>query len=410
MQSCPPYRAAPCPGGDRGRRRTLLGLGALATVLLIAAFAAGCRRPTDVPSPQGPEAPPWFEDVTEASGLRFVHKTGPDRDRYFMPYIAGAGAALFDFDNDGRLDVYVVQSGGPESAACNQLFHQRPDGTFEDVSAGSGLDVNGFGMGVAVGDVNNDGLPDLVLTEYGRIRLFLNQGGGKFRDATAEAGLENPYWGTSVCFVDYDRDGWLDLVVVNYLDYDDHKPCFQPTGAHDFCGPHAFRGTVARLFRNVSRGKPAVRFEDVTVKSGLGQRPGPGLGVVAMDFNGDHWPDLLIANDGEANHLWINQQDGTFKEEALARGIAYNVLGQAQANMGIAVGDVDGDGLTDVLITHLPEEMPVLWKQGPGGYFKDHTAAVGLGSAKWRGTGFGTALADFNHDGWPCWTSWETVR
>jgi hypothetical protein len=259
------------------------------------------------------------------------------------------------------------------------------------------LDVAGYGMGVAIGDVNNDGLPDVLLTEYGRIRLFLNQGGGKFRNVTQEAGLENPHWGSSAAFVDYDRDGWLDLVVVNYVVYDPSKPCGGVVGRLDYCGPHAFAGTVARLFRNC--GGPAIRFEDVTLKAGLGRAAGAGLGVVCADFNGDHWPDILVANDGAANHLWINQRDGTFKEEATLRGLAYEALGRPQANMGIALGDVDGDGLLDVFITHLPEELPVLWKQGPVGQFQDRTGAAGLTALRWRATGFGTVFGDFDHDG-----------
>jgi hypothetical protein len=318
-----------------------------------------------------------------------------------MPQSVGSGAALFDLDNDGRLDIYLIQNGGPESKSTNRLFRQLPDGRFQDVSAGSGLDVAGYGMGVAVGDVNNDGWPDVLVTEYGRVRLFINNGNGTFTDVTKEAGLDNPHWGTSACFLDYDRDGWLDLVVANYVVYSPTRPCSDQAGRPDFCGPAPFPGTIARLFRNRGRifGSKAVRFEDVTLKSGIGRLAGPGLGVVCADFNGDHWPDIFIANDGKPNHLWINQHDGTFKEEALLRGLAYNGLGQAQANMGIAVGDVDGDGLFDVFVPHLPEEMHVLWKQGPAGQFHDQTAAAGLATPGWRSTGFGTVFGDFDLDG-----------
>ena len=364
--------------------------------LLAACLVCGCSRTPTPSAREVPSGPAWFEDITERSGLRFTHDAGRSPETYFFPKVIGSGAAFFDFDNDGRLDVYLVQNGGPESTSTNRLFHQLPDGTFEDVSAGSGLDVAGYGMGVAVGDVNNDGLPDVLLTEYGRVRLFLNQGGGKFRDVTAQAGLDNPHWGTSAAFFDYDRDGWLDLVIVNYVDYDPTKPCGSVVGRLDFCGPHAFRGTVARLFRNLGA---SGRFEDVTVKSGLGQASGAALGVVCADFDGDGWPDILVANDGAANHLWINQRNGTFKEEALLRGLAYDGVGAAQANMGIALGDVDGDGLPDVFITHLPSELPVLWKQGPAGFFQDRTGAAGLTAARYRGTGFGTAFGDFDNDG-----------
>jgi hypothetical protein len=258
-------------------------------------------------------------------------------------------------------------------------------------------------MGVAVGDVNNDGWPDVFITEYGRVRLFLNNKNGTFTDVTTEAGLDNPHWGTSAAFVDYDRDGWLDLVVVNYVRYDPDKACSGPAGRHDFCGPSAFDGTVSRLYRNLGRrpGAPvnAVHFEDATTRSGLGTAPGPGLGVVCADFNGDGWPDVLIANDGKPNHLWINQKNGTFKEQAALYGIAYNAAGQSQGNMGIALGDLDGDGLFDVYITHLPDELNVCWKQWPAGMFQDRTTQMGLANPCRRATGFGTVFGDFDQDG-----------
>ena len=363
---------------------------------LVGCTVWGCARTTVVPSDrEEPSGPAWFEDITKASGLDFTHDTGPSPEKYFFPKLMGSGAAFFDYDNDGRLDVYLVQNGGPGSTSTNRLFRQLPDGTFEDVSAGSGLDVTGHGMGLAIGDVNNDGLPDVLLTEYGRVRLFLNQGGGKFRDVTAESGLDNPNWGTSAAFFDFDRDGWLDLVIVNYVNYDPTKPCGGVVGRNDFCGPQAFTGTVTRLFRNLGAG----RFQDVTIKSGLGRAAGAGLGVVCVDLTGDGWPDILVANDAAANHLWVNQKDGTFAEEAVLRGLAYDGLGVPQANMGIALGDVDGDGLPDVYMTHLPEELPVLWKQGPTGYFQDKTGAARLTRSRWRGTGFGTCFGDFDHDG-----------
>jgi hypothetical protein len=361
----------------------------------------GCPSPRPTPTAEEPAGPLWFEDVTERSGLHFVHDAGPVGD-FFMPQIMGSGAALFDFDGDGRLDVYLVQNGGPNSRATNRLFRQGPDGRFTDVSKGSGLDVAGYGMGVAIGDVNNDGRPDVLLTGYGGSRLFLNNGNGTFTDVTKEAGIDNGLWGTSACFFDYDRDGWLDLVIVNYVDYSPGRPCGTNDGKPDYCHPNSFPGTVTKLYRNRGRqpGNPAaVRFEDVTLKSGLGKVPGPGLGVVCADFNGDGWPDVFVANDSQPNRLWINQRDGTFVEEAVLRGVAFNVLGRAQANMGIALGDVDGDGLADLFVTHLTEETNVLWQQKPRGLFRDQTASARLASPNWRGTGFGAVLADFDHDG-----------
>jgi hypothetical protein len=371
----------------------------LAGALTLGGLVWALRQPAPDDDPAPPEEPPWFADVTDAVGLDFLHEAGPT-GTYFMPQQVGSGAAIFDFDNDGRPDIYLLQNGGPKSAATNRLYRQLPDGKFKDVSKGSGLDINGYNMGVAVGDVNNDGRPDVLVTQYNGVKLFLNQGDGTFRDVTAEAGLSNPSWGTSAAFFDYDRDGWLDLVIVCYIDYDPTWPCTGPTGKPDYCAPKTFKGRVSRLFRNLGpAAKGGVRFEDVTVKSGLGRLPGPGLGVFCADFDGDGWPDIFVTNDGAANHLWVNQKDGTFKEEATRRGLAYDVSGNPQANMGIAYGDVDGDGLCDVFVTHLAEETHTLWLQGPRGLYADRTNASGLLRARWRGTAFGTVLGDFTNAG-----------
>jgi hypothetical protein len=374
----------------------------LALVAAVAALLGGCRRPAATAPDEDPPGSAWFADVTGEAGLDFVHDAGPVGNGYFMPQALGSGAAVFDFNNDGLLDIYLLQNGGPKGAA-NRLFQQLPGGTFKDASAGSGLDIAGYNMGVAVGDVNNDGFPDVLVTQYGGVHLFLNNGNGTFTDVTDEAGLSNPSWGASAAFVDYDRDGWLDLVVVNYVDYDPTWPCTTTSGKPDYCAPRTFPGRVTRLFHNLGRAAAGtghgVRFADVTEASGLGRLAGPGLGVVCADFDGDGWPDLFVSNDGQPNYLWINQKDGTFKEEAVRRGVAYNAMGQAAAGMGVALGDVDGDGLFDLFVTHLTEETNTLWKQGPRGLFHDRTAAAGLGAARSRGTGFGTVLGDFDQDG-----------
>ena len=381
------------------RLRGVFQLWSFVLIFLIACAGPGCRPSKTENKAAGPV---WFEEVTAQSGLNFTHDAGT-LGRFFMPETVGSGAALFDYDNDGRLDIYLIQNGGPKSASVNRLFHQGADGKFSDVSAGSGLDVAGYGMGVAIGDINNDGQPDVLVTEYGGVRLFLNQGGGHFIDITKQAGVDNPQWATSAAFFDYDRDGWLDLVVVNYIDYLASEKCFDRAGQPEYCGPNSRPGTVSRLFHNLGRAASAnadaVRFEDVTVQSGLGDLPGPGLGVVCADFDGDRWPDILVANDAKPNCLWINQHDGTFRNEAGRRGIAYNAMGGADANMGIAAGDVDGDGLLDIFITHLTEENNALWKQGPRGLFQESTAVAGLANTAWRGTGFGTVFADFDQDG-----------
>jgi len=362
-------------------------------------LAVACPR-TKPTSTVAPTDPPWFEDVTDKLGLKFTHDCGPITSDYFMPQINGSGCAFFDFDGDGRLDIYLIHNGGPQGAK-NQLFHQEPDGTFKDVSAGSGLDVAGFGMGVAIGDVNNDGKPDVVVTEYGGTRLFLNQGGGRFIEVTKAAGIDNPLWATSAAFFDFDRDGWLDLIVVNYLDYDKSISCASG-GKPDFCGPKTFKGTIARLYRNLGpqTGSLGVRFEDVTLKAGLATERGKGLGVLCADFDGDGWPDILCANDMMPNHLWINQRDGTFKEKAVSSGVAYMGNAAPGANMGIGWADTDGKGLPDLFITHIVDETHTLWKQGPRGFFQDRTVAAGLASGP-RSTGFGAAFVDFDRDGWP---------
>ncbi len=230
---------------------------------LAAALLAGC----------GPAAPPpgdgltftgpgWFEDVTNKVGLDFVHDAGPTDGSYFMPQIVGSGAALFDFNNDGLLDILLLQNGGPNSSSKNKLYQQLPGGIFKDVSAGSGLDFTGYNMGVAVGDVNNDGLPDVLITQVGGVRLFLNQGNGKFKDVTKEAGLDVPGWATSAAFLDYDRDGYLDLVVACYVDYDRTWPCGARAARPTTATPRSSRARSASSFTTAAqrpRAAPALK-------------------------------------------------------------------------------------------------------------------------------------------------------
>jgi enediyne biosynthesis protein E4 len=367
------------------------------------AVSPGCGQPATTPTSNSvpPPGDPWFADVTTELGLDFTHDPGPVDGKYFMPQINGSGAALFDCDNDGRLDIYLLQCGGPDSKSANALFRQTSGGKFQDISKTSGLDINGYNFGVAVGDVNNDGWSDVLVTQYMGVKMFLNQGKGVFGEATAQAGLQNPYWGASASFVDFDQDGWLDLVVVNYLDFDEARQCTGRGGKRDYCLPNIFPGTPARLWRNLG-GDAAGKwlgYEDRTAAAGLEEKPGPGMGVLCADFSGDGWPDIFVTNDLAANHLWINQRNGTFTEEGVPRGVAFDARGAALSNMGVAYGDVDGNGLSDLFVTHFTNEHHGLWMQQPRGSFEELTIQAGLSQSHWHGTAWGTALADFNQDG-----------
>jgi hypothetical protein len=382
----------------------------LCSLLLLAFVAEACQRGKTTPlelnsheTLEDPTGPVWFEDVTVEMGLDFTHDPGPT-GTFFMPQSIGSGCAFFR-DLDGTLYIYLLNGAGPNSKSVNRLYRQA-GGKFQDISADSGLDVAGYSQGVAVGDVNNDGRPDVLIAQYGATRLFLNLGNGKFQEITQQAGINNSLWGVSAAFVDFNRDGLLDLLVVNYVDHDPKTECFAPQGEKDFCGPNKFKGTASKLYLNLGpapaeNGKSTgpVRFQDVSFSSNIGRVLGPGLGVICADFDGDGWPDIFIANDGQPNRLWINQHNETFVDEAVLRGVAYNSMGKAYAGMGVAIGDVDNDLLFDIYVSHLNTETNTLWKQGPRGTFQDRSVEHGLTTTRWHGTGFGTLMADFNLDG-----------
>jgi len=365
-------------------------------------------------------AQPIFNDVAERSGLKFRHYNGMT-GKFYLPEITGSGAALFDFDNDGDLDVFLVQGNvlepdtkpsgtlspwrGPESPR-GKLFRNdltvNKDGSrslsFTDVTAQSGIVATGYGMGAAVGDINNDGLPDLYLTNLGSNQMYLNKGGGKFEDVTKESGTDDPRWSTSASFFDYDRDGWLDLMIVNYADFSvtNSPKCYAATTARDYCTPRVFRAPGNRLLHNKGNGV----FEDVTVAAGVSKEFGHGLGIVTADFNDDGWIDIYVANDGDPNQLWINQKNCTFVNDALLAGAAVNRNGQAEAGMGVDAGDVDGNGTEDIFVTHLMDETNTLFVNLGQGLFEDRTREAGLGMPGRRFTGFGTLLFDYDNDGW----------
>lgn len=396
-------------------RSSVAGIAVLASLLVSCGTVTSDRPVGSLPAQSSDEV--FFSDRATELGVDFVHEIDPPGS-YLMPEIMGSGCALLDFDRDGDLDILLVNLGtgysrGETGPVRHRLYEQIEGGKFVDVSERADLVTRGLGMGVAVGDVNNDGWPDVYMSNYGPDHLFLNRGDGRFLDVTEAAGVENLHWGASACFVDYDRDGWLDLFVANYVDYADRACTRVGGGGRDYCGPQVFAGTAARLFRNVTgesaslevdsrpseSPRDVVKFRDVSLESGIAGQRLPGLGVAAADFSGDGWPDLYVANDQTANSLWINQQNGTFIDEAIARGCAYDIQGNAQASMGIALGDPDRDQDLDLYLSHLDNERNTLYLQQPGGVFEDATIGAGLGMVSLPFTGFGTAFADLDLDG-----------
>jgi len=364
-------------------------------------------------------ATPIFEEVAPKVGLTFQHYNGMT-GKFYLPEIMGAGAALFDFDNDGDLDVFLVQGStlDPTQDATKTLFPWRGSGhpqgrlfrndlsasgtnprfTFTDVTQASGIVARGYGMGVAVGDINNDGWNDLYLTNLGSNQMLLNKGDGTFADVTRESGADDTRWSTSASFFDYDRDGWLDLMVVNYAEFStaNYPTCFANTTAKDYCTPRVFRAPGNRLFHNLGNGK----FADVTDTTGVDREFGHGLGVISADFNDDGWTDIYVANDGDPNQLWLNQKNGTFKNEALLAGAALNRDGKAEAGMGVDVGDFDANGTDDIFISHLMDETNTLFSNLGNAVFEDRTREAGLAVPGRRFTGFGTLFFDYDNDTW----------
>ena len=333
-----------------------------------------------------------------------------------MPEIMGAGAALFDYDSDGDLDVYLLQGTlldeskkisdaqfplPPGWKPGNRLFRNELVPTkklqFTDVTEKAGVGYVSYGMGAAVGDYDGDGDLDLYVTNFGANVLYRNNGNGTFTDITREAGVDDPRWSTSAAFLDYDRDADLDLFVVNYLDFTlkGNKKCYTPTGEGDYCNPAMYRPVPSRFFRNEGNGK----FVDVTQASGVGAAFGPGLGVACSDFNSDALVDVYVANDGAANLLWMNQGNGIFKETGLLSGAAYSEDGVPRAGMGVAAGDFDNDGDEDILVTNLTREGSTLYQNNGQGVFSDATVEFGLAQPSFPYTGFGTGWFDYDNDG-----------
>ena len=337
---------------------------------------------------------PLFTEVTAALGFPETAPSWP-AGTYALPEVIGSGVALFDYNNDNALDVLHIRfppPGKEDAPTPNRLFQQQPDGTFVDVTEASGIGHEGYGQGVAIGDVDNDSDVDVYVTNYGPDVFYRNNGDGTF--ALAKVGLSNDAWGTSATFGDYDRDGDLDLYVANYVEFDAGSVCRGKHGAPDYCNPQVFEAAADRLFRNNGDGS----FTDVTEPSGIAALSGRALGVVCLDLTSDGWADFFVANDGEANHLWVNQTDGTFAEEAILHGLAFNTYGQPEGSMGIAVGDVNGDTLPDLFATHLSGETNTLYIASNHSVFTDMTEIAGFAGRDLPFTGFGCGFLDFDND------------
>ncbi len=411
--------------------------GVLPALGLLVLLGTACQRPeSTAPSPPTAIEPttsvvtdtavaaPWFVDAAAVSGLDFVHFNGMTGKFYFSE-VMGAGAALFDYDNDGDLDAFLVQGQllGTSSVSEALFSPDRPlplsdrlyrndlergeDGKsrprFVDVTAESGLHAVGYGMGVAAADFDNDGFVDLYLTNFGPNQLWRNNGDGTFSDVTATSGGSEPRWSVPAAVVDFDRDGWLDLYVGNYVDYSvaANKACSDELGAANYCGPLAFAPAPDTLLHN--RGAAAgdrLVFEDWSLRAGIGAEYGGALGAVAADWNDDGWPDIYVGNDGMPNQLWINLGDGSFENQAVLAGCAVSGLGRPQASMGISTADFDGDGDEDLFISHLQQETNTIYVNDGQALFEDRSAETGLGAPSWDMTGFGTAWFDYDNDGW----------
>jgi hypothetical protein len=394
-----------------------LCLAVVVAALCLAPVAA--NNPSIVRTTGAHVSSPIFDELADKAGLKFRHYNGAT-GKLFLPEVMGAGAALFDFDNDGDLDAFLVQGSvlAPGDQPTLTLFPWREPGEprgrlfrndlvvgkdgsrtlkFTDVTERCGIRANGYGMGAIVGDVNNDGWPDLYLSNLGPNQLYLNNGDGTFKDVTEKAGADDRRWSTSAAFVDYDRDGWLDLIVVNYADFTvtGSPTCYAETTVRDYCGPRSFRAVGNRLLHNKGDGS----FEDATTRAGVAREFGHALGVVTADFDRDGWMDIYVANDGDPNQLWINQKNGTFKNEALLAGVAVNRDGQAEAGMGVDAGDFNGDSAEDIFVTHLMDETNTLYVNLGGVAFEDRTREANLGLPGSRLTGFGTLFFDYDNDG-----------
>jgi enediyne biosynthesis protein E4 len=345
-----------------------------------------------------------FTDIARASGLTFVHDNAASSEKYLIETM-GSGCGWIDYDQNGLLDVYLVNGAAtrlytPKRPLRSALYKNNGDGSFTDVTERAGVGAEGlFGMGVAVGDYDNDGFPDLFVLGYGRCILYHNNGDGTFSDVTSRAGVENlGKWGSSAAWFDYDNDGKLDLVIANYVDWSPENNFYcgsKGPGLRSYCHPDVYHGQPPTLYHNNGDGT----FTDATMRSGLGQKPGNGLGVVTFDYDGDGWQDIFIANDSMPNFLFRNNRDGTFREVAYSAGVAVGIDGQFEAGMGTDAADTTGSGRLDLVVTHLDQQLARLYRNLGDGSFEDATYRSKLSYATFHLSGFGARFMDYDNDG-----------
>jgi enediyne biosynthesis protein E4 len=347
------------------------------------------------------DEPVHFTDVTAAAGIHFVHNAGKAGKKW-LPETMGSGCAFFDFDGDGWLDILLINGSdlaprGRHTTAA--LYHNNHNGTFTDVTKGSGLDAEMYGMGVAIGDYDNDGRDDVYITALGGDHLFHNEGNGHFRDVTKEAGIDNQAFGTSAAWLDYDRDGKLDLFVANYVQWTAKGDlwCSLDGSTKSYCTPESYKGTAPKLFHNLGGGK----FEDATAKAGLADPTSKALGVAVLDFNNDGWPDIFVANDTQPNKLYRNLQNGHFKEEGLSAGVAFGEDGVARGAMGVDSADYDRSGRADLIVGNFSNQMLGLYHNEGKGLFVDEAPRSSVGRASLLNLTFGLFFFDFDLDGYP---------
>ncbi len=358
-------------------------------------------RPAPPAAPDSASEPVRFTDITAAAGIKFVHNSGRAGKKW-LPETMGSGCAFFDADGDGWLDILLINGKdwtprGRRSTAA--LYRNNHNGTFTDITRASGLDIEIYGLGVTIGDYDNDGRDDVYITALGGDHLFHNEGTGRFRDVTRDSGIQNANFSSSAAWLDYDRDGKLDLFVANYVQWTPQNDlyCSLDGSTKSYCTPESYKGTSSKLYHNLGGGK----FEDVTSKAGLGDPTSKSLGVAVLDYNNDGWPDLFISNDTQPNKLYRNLQNGQFKEEGLPAGVAFGEDGVARGAMGVDAADYDRSGHPHLIVGNFSNQMLGLYHNEGHGLFVDEAPRSSIGRASLLSLTFGLFFFDYDLDGYP---------